>query len=279
MPESWKQPVARPLFTDSLILELVEAAANEEPRDHEFRLHFSGAGSCTRKTAYKVAGIEADDPMDPAGLWVTWLGTLIHEKLQEAIQRRYEDSQVEVRSVIPNLASGYVDAIVSIDGVLYAYELKTVGGFGFGKAIGLSNYKRESPEGPRRSAVVQGALNALALGCQHVVVGYIGMEAISVQRAEAVGLGQFDRILAEWHIPEDVWRPMAEAEVKRWEQIVKWVDDGQLPPRYCPDDDGEIKILDPEAKKAPWQCKYCSHRPRCLQDGPGRVPIEFKDAS
>lgn len=275
---NWRLPVPPDdiLFTDALITEWMAAAESAGEKAKAFpdsRLRFSDAGICSGQLAYKGLGVKPDHPtLDPAGLWVTGLGTMIHELLQAALRRRYPHLLVEVKAII-RFTSGHCDAVVEIDGIRWLYELKTVGGFAFQKAIGLERYEIKNPQGPRRSAILQAGLNALANDCHNIAIGYIALEAVSVQRAAKTGLGQLDRILAEWHLDHEDWMPMALAELARQQAVLADIDSGWLPKKSAPDDEGKLVDLDPLASRVPWQCEYCSFRQRCEGDGAARTPI------
>lgn len=270
-------PVDRPIFTDALIAELIAEARTAERKAQAYPtpFRFSDAGACSRVLAYAALGLEPTEPMDAAGLWVTGLGTMIHEMLQAALKRRYPQARVEIKGLIETVTSGHCDALVVINGVRWLYELKTTGGYAYDKATGLNRkgHKRGDPAGPRRGALLQAGLNAMAHECSMVAIGYIAMEAVSMQLAEKLGLTQLDRVLAEWHIPEEVWRPLAEDEIVRQRQILQAIDTGQLPVAQAIDDDGEPEYLDPLARRPSWRCVYCRYRSRCEHDGAHRQQL------
>lgn len=289
MPQSWQFPIGQPLFTDSLARELVEQDRNSprKAKAADTRLRFSDAGKCARQIAYDLLGLEGDG-MDPASLHVANTGTVYHELLQAAIARRYPGAQMEVKGNLdPVLSnSGHADAYIaadvianvdpSWDGGDVLFELKTKSTFQFDKAVGVmrKGWKRGTPEGPGHEVILQAALNAEANGCRTLIIGYVCFENFSVGLAEKVGLGQFDRFLAEWVIPYEVWHPMLADEIDRLTHVLDTVDDGLLPERTVYDDDGSLITIDPEAVRPHWRCNgYCSYRYQCELDGPGIVPI------
>lgn len=276
---TWRWPITEPLFMDSHAKELVAKALSEPSKAQAFDTftRYSAACACSRQLAYSALGVEPDETMDYAGQIVMDLGTTEHEKLQAAIERRFPGAQFEVPSRHGDLTSGHCDAYLPP----YLLEIKTVGAYAFDKAIGLNRKARklENPEGPKLSHIVQAGLNAAALGCSVVVIGYLSKEAVSAPLAEQCGMRPIDRILAEWAIPEENWRPLVEAELQRITDAASLVENGYLPERIEPDDRGVVRTLNPEATSYRdagywWRCNgYCGYRYRCTQDGPGVVPI------
>lgn len=280
MSEDWKIPVSLPLFTDAYAQELIDKAKTEPRKAKAFdtRFRFSDAGRCSRQLGYEDLGVEPE-VWDVASLHVAAFGTHYHELLQDALQRRYPNVKVEVKSVIVDLDSGHADALVEIDGVLWLYELKTKSTFQFDAAVGVNRKafarKKEGAGGPGLDVIIQGGLNAMANHCDMLAVGYVCFENYSVGLAEKIGLRQMDRFLAEWHIPREVWEPLAHAEVERLKEIAETVDLGYLPEREMFDEDhwGELIVLNPSLSRPHWRCQYCSFRGRCEDDGGGTIPI------
>lgn len=151
-----------------------------------------------------------------------------------------------------------------------AVEWKTSGAFGFDQAVGLNRkaYDRKNPAGPRASAKLQGALNAVALDCDLLVIGMISMEAVSKQLAEKVGFADHDRIMGEWHYDKAEFGPWAQAELARMDEIAMQITAGVLPGPVAIGDEMEAITLNPHLYRQPWQCSYCSHLDTCL-----RVPV------
>lgn len=157
------------------------------------------------------------------------------------------------------------------------WELKTMGGFGFDKSVGLNRkaYKLadKGPEGPRASAKLQGSLNALACDADELRIGHISMEAVSKQLADKINWGDEQRILAEWSYSRAEFEPWALREKRRMAAILNLVDHETLPDRWAVDDSMEQIHLNPQAAKAPWQCDYCSYRALCEFAGGGEPSL------
>lgn len=284
---NWKNPVA-PIMTNALLDELVVSDKNSGPKATAFDtpLRFSSAGDCARALSYQVLGAKVTNPFDAPSVWVTTLGTLIHEKVQEAIERRFPGTTFENKAQIEGVTSGHCDGLADgevitaqytdWDGGKVLYELKTMGGFSFEKSIGLRKQSRKmvEPEGPRYTAVLQAALNAYANECDTIIIGHISLEGISKGVAAAVGLNDTERTIAEWHIPKEVWLPLALGEIERQKEIVRTVrEDKVLAGRIILDDEGTLKAIDPSADRPFWKCDYCSYKDLCIADGSGIVSV------
>lgn len=288
MPESWKIPVVNPLFTDCLAQEIVDKAKTEGPKPHAFdtRLRFSDSGDCARSLAYKTLGLP--DVLDPASLHVAFMGSTYHELLQAAIQRRHPNAQIEIKGIVEEANdSGHCDALVVLpDGTRTIYELKTKSVYQFDMAVlGTSRQARkmgaDGPNGPGIDVILQGALNCLAHNCDLLTIGFVCFNNLTPALATKLGLRRMDQFLAEWHIPRDVWEPLAKREIERTNEILEAVDLGYLPAREVYDEKshGELTEIDPGAAKPYWKCAdYCSFVDQCIQDGPGTVeiPVEIR---
>ena len=272
-------------LTDSLIREWVEAERErgKKPTAHDTRFRYSGAGDCARYLAYAALDDSTDSTMDAGGVWVTGLGTRIHEWVQEAMVRRFPNAKLEIPTTL-GLTSGHCDAVVPAtdmeaafpgwDGGDVLYELKTMGTTKFDKQTGIKRRYRkiENPDGPAMTAIIQGGLNAMANNCETVIIGSIALECVSVGVAGAIGLTDFERFIAEWVIPREVWEPAAEAELRRIEKIDTLLQGGLLPDRE------RVANLngDPEPIKfeRDWKCNgYCEYADQCFMAGEGIVEI------
>lgn len=303
-------PDPTPRFSTVLLdaLERQRDEDGEKATANGTRIRHSDAGKCARAIALKAAGFPAA-PMDPAGVHVTNLGTLIHEAWQEALASALGADNVEIEPTcqVDGLdASGHIDAIITLtdsDGEptwRVAYELKTVGGFGYKKAVG----ERGEPEGPKHGAVVQGCLNAYAADCDELVIGYLATEAISRQAAERAAnkgahIDELRRFTAEWTYSRDDIERIAKPEVARLQRVLDLLDDGYLAPTKIPDPEiperafvadprsgrWEVYGDSPDAESdepmavldtgTTWQCAYCPWQEACAAiDIAGPVRVE-----
>ena len=172
---------------------------------------------------------------------------------------------------------GHVDLTLKAGDKTIVVELKTINGTGFKKAIG--------GEGPRHSALVQGAMYAHASNADLLIICYLTMELLSPSWAEARGFDNTGRFGAEWHFTKEEFTPIAEAEIARLDYIADNLVQG-LPhevPRMFSEYDPEIpwgaEIIDPStgawvleednqllAKGKTWMCNYCNYQDRCANE-------------
>ena len=274
--------------TDSLIREWVSA---ERERGKKLTaagtpFRYSGAGDCSRALAYSAMDDSNESTMDGGGVWVTGLGTKIHEWVQDSISRRFPNAEFENPTQIGQLISGHCDAVIpeadmiaafpEWDGGKVLWELKTMGAAKWDKARGLKRRARkiENPDGPALSAIIQSGLNAMANGCKTVIIGHIALECVSQGIAGDIGLSEYERFISEWVITEDVWRPAAEAELRRIENISKTIGQGFLPERERVSDlDGDTTHINFDRD---WKCNgYCEYSDQCWTAGDGIVAIEM----
>lgn len=285
---NWKYPV-QPIMTDALIREWVEKHHADGPKPTAFDtpLRFSSAGDCARALAYQALGEPATNGFDAPSIWVTGLGTIIHEMVQEAIGRRFPGAIFEPKGKIGNIASGHADGVVDGDTITAVipdwnggkalYELKTMGGMAFEKSIGLKRRSRttENPEGPRISALLQSALNAYVHDCDTLIIGSISLEPISRGLGAGANLDEIGRFIAEWHIPKSVWSVWAQTEFDRQSNIVESAQKGWLPqPSIVEDvtDEGLLyRNIDPTSARPYWKCDYCAYKELCISEGAGIV--------
>jgi hypothetical protein len=297
-------PDAQPRFVQLLVEKM--AAANDEagdkPTAHGTRVRHSDAGKCSRAIAFTAAGVPRSDPMDLPGVWVTSLGTLIHEAWQAALAEKFPDASIEAKLRIGGLdASGHADAVIDMPDVAMEvgapdtsgyhppikrilFELKTCGGFSYKMKVG----ERGNPEGPSWEHKLQAALNGLAIDADEIVIGYIATEAISKPAAARKKIGELTRFCAEWSYSREEFEPWAVAEQKRLQGILDLLDEGQLAARKfaTPELPAGHEIVDPktgrwEVKRDDqivdtgtfWACGYCSFQTVCATTEPGRIPV------
>lgn len=286
-------PDPEPAFLAGYFVHLQERNASEGQRPHAVegtRFRHSMADSCSRAVAYHALKVPETNPMDLAGIVVTSNGTTKHDEIQEVLCEQLDPDvfRVEVPCQIDGFdGSGNADGLLEIshgDGVVkrVLWEHKNVGGFAFKMAIG----ERGAPQGPKRSAIVQAALNALALDADDIVITLMTWEAVSVNIAKKKKLSELGRVTAQWTFTRDEWEPLARAEVERVTGILALLDDGQLPARKMPDPEfpRSAQIVDPltgrwelhdETKGlvdtgSTWACGYCRWQDVCATTPAGR---------
>lgn len=257
------------------------ANGNEPPSTpDDMRWRGSQAGMCARKVAYETAGLEKTDPPSTADYWRMGLGSVVHELLKPAVDAWLDsDDSVTIEEEISvrlgEHGYGHVDLVLRTnDGKTIVLELKTINGFGYKMCV-------EKGEGPRHSHVLQGSLYANALDADLLVIGYLSMENISPNRAEAQGIDDIGRFASEWHFTPDEFKPLAEKEAARLAGITDEVHESGEPsliPRRFSHSDPDIpfpaEIEDPRTGRwilenqygKVWQCRYCDYQTRCIND-------------
>lgn len=300
-------PDPSPRFVGVLVEEwdAEDWVAGDKPTAHGTPFRHSDAGKCARAISYTAAGIPKSDPMDITGVWNTRLGTLIHDQWQAALQARFPGAEVEVTcSTVGADGSGHVDAVIRWqygdmlvnDGQgptrTVAYELKTVGGFGFKAAVGAAR-KGTPAEGPKAAHLLQAAINGRAVDADEVVVGYLAKECISANVARRFGIDDdLGRFAAEWTLTREQYEPLADLEAERVAGILALVADGKLAARKSPEMPTGAEVTDPETGAyevrlrtedgetvvtdtgRTWECDYCPYRTVCLTTEAGRIPVE-----
>jgi hypothetical protein len=261
-------PVVNPMFTHLLARAIAEQRIEAGPKEHAFETPFrhSDAGKCSRYLGLKLAEVPISDDFDLASDWVMGLGTALHEWWQIELRRIYPDAQIEVRVHIAELTSGHIDALITINGKTFSYELKTINGFGFSKAVGVIKSRGGAlvpPDGPKVAHIIQACLNAYGCDADYAVVGYLALESISIQVAANLGLGELDRFMAEWIIGRDLYAPIAVRELARLATVKARFDAGRLPAGVAVGDDWSDVELDPNASFRNWRCWYCPYLEKC----------------
>jgi hypothetical protein len=274
-------PVAHPLLTQLLVEAIHDrnVAAGERPKAFDTAFRHSDAGKCARALGMALWGFAKDPVVDLPGEYVMWLGEMIHLAWQDAVVAKFPTGSVTVEEKVRHgeLSSGHADAVVVLEnGKKLVYELKTMGGYGFNRAVGLDRkrYARTEPEGPSVTAKLQGALNAYAMDADLLVIGVVSLEAVSRQLAGRLQMPDLDRILSEWHYPPEAFVPWAEAELDR----LAWIKSDVERLRYLPDriavDTNGTTTLNPKTSSPDWRCTYCAYRQQCITLGPGIVNME-----
>jgi len=236
--------------------------------------------------------------MDLSGVWNVTLGTLLHEAWQAALVERFPDAEVEVTcATVGADGSGHIDAVIRTAERVTAYELKTIGGFGYKAATGTAR-KGTPAEGPKSEHLLQAALNGAAVDADEVVVGYLSKESLSVNVAERFGASELERFCCEWTFTREQYEPLAAMEAERVATVLGMVADGNLAPRHLPEMPKGARVID-VAKGAwvlehisgddcdpndegtritvdtgrVWQCGYCNRRTLCATTEPGLIPL------
>lgn len=289
-----RKPDPSPTFLQPYFDHLAAKNEADGERPHAVegtRFRHSMAAACSRQVAFHALEVPASNPMDLAGIVVTSNGTAKHDEIQAVLTDHYapldgDRLDVEVSVKVDGLdGSGSADGALSTTDGLVCWEHKNVGGFAFKMAVG----ERGNPQGPKHAHVVQGALNALAMQADLLVITYMTWEAISVATAKRKHFDEAGRVSAQWTFTRDEWEPLAQAEAERVGKILACVDGGELPARVIPDPElpaghrivhpqtggWEVRGQDDDILDAGtfWMCNYCRWQTVCATTSAGRQPI------
>lgn len=257
-----------------------DIARGPKPTAKGTPFRYSDAHGCSRKMQYSALNATTTEPWDAASAWVTNLGTLLHEHLQEAIAEQAPNAQFEVASQVNEYLSGscdgYIPGPLGIGNGL-VLEIKTVGQYVFNSQAGYGNYKRTEPKGPKWSAIVQAGMNAIGIErggepeVEFLALISLAKEAVSVNKAKTLGITDpYERFAQEWWFPRHEWEGPALEEINRITQIAEDTKDGLLVQPSVVEDDLSHKNITPGSY---WACDYCPFRTLCEQDA-GTTHIE-----
>jgi len=249
-----------------------DEARGPKPTAKGTPFRYSDAHGCSRKMQYAAVGATPTEEWDAASAWVTNLGTLLHEQLQDAIAETMPNAQFEVASQVNHYLSGSCDGYIpGPDGQPgIVVEIKTVGQYVFNSQAGYGNYKRNDPKGPKWSAIVQAGMNAIGIERGgEPEVGFLTLislakEAVSVNKAKTLDITDpYERFAQEWWLHRAMWEEPALEEINRISEIAEETLSGLLVAPSAVDDDLSHKKITPGSY---WQCDYCPFRSLCEQD-------------
>lgn len=273
-------PDDEPRYADIIVGALQRDEAGRDKAENTL-LRNSWAGMCARAIGYLSKDIQPTEPHTAADYWRFNIGQYVHDVVQKALTEALPNAQIEVKVDMrttdkPLDSSGHIDIVVSAPDHVTAIELKSIGGFGYKKSIGA----RGDADGPRHSAIMQGALNAYALDADEMVIIYVATENLSPREIQKLGRGDIGRFYSEWTFRRNDYVPIAEKEIRRLGKIAEMVNADVLPPRSMPSIPPKARIIDPEAGRwdlevdgnivdsgSAWECGYCPFRTECINDG------------
>lgn len=275
---------AGPMFAHLLAQEEARKAQTPKLTALGTILRYSGAYGCARRMGYDAFDANYTESPTPASVWQATMGTIIGEKMADAIIRAYPQARAEEPSQLSEFISGSADVFIPASDIgPVVYENKKKGSYAFNKALGYSRrfgkIELKNPEGPPWDAVVQAGLNALGIQAKFpgmepiffVVVGVVSDDIVTVKENRQVDISDFNRFAQEWHVPADDWMPETMSEYARLSEVAETIDLGYLPDRWARNDAGHDIKLDPFGEN--WQCDYCPYRTLCVNDGEGQVRI------
>jgi hypothetical protein len=266
----WAQALAEAWYQTYLVRDEYKIAHPDA------RMRHSDAGKCSWALAATMRGAEPE-PMTIGGVWNVTIGQMVHDAWQAEMAKLYPDGVAEAVAVHEHdgrvVTAGHADFWIPSERI--CFEGKTVGGYGYKTHVGAQG----DAQGPMWTARLQGALNALALDADLLVVMDWAKENISANVAKKAGLDELGKFCAEWVYPRSIWEPWARAELKRIVGIVATVEAGDSwPVRYIPMVMAKgAEVIDPvkgrwEARQdgqimasgSAWTCGYCDHKAACV---------------
>jgi hypothetical protein len=273
---------------------MAQEEGNPRPKAADTRFRHSDGGGCARAIAYAALDVPQSNPVDIAGYWVMGAGKVFHDLVEDEMKERY-GMEAEVTCIVDGFdGSGHADGVLThpsgepdeVPPWRVCIEYKSTGGYAFKMAVG----ERSQPQGPKWSAVVQGALNAYALHADELIIGLVSYEAISKAIARSKGFSDVQRFCAEWTLTRDEYRPIAEREMARVVGILEGLDRGVLPARTLDDPTypERMEITNPRRgiyveydenqqvvdQKTTWHCSYCRWQDMCALTPSFEVPLE-----
>lgn len=255
----------------------VEYHVNKPQADLDTLTRHSKAATCMKEVALERDGVDRE-PMDDAGLHVTFLGTLLHAAWQQAIAETWPDVVFEQSSTLQGLTSGSCDGLRAYDpSNRHVLELKTEGEYSYDLQIGLKG----APAGPKPSHLAQLALNVVGHDADRGTVVLMRRSSISAGQAERHNLDTVRRFGAQFTLSREQLQPYAD----QWLAQLEWIRDHDTDdvPRHHPHEmpkgavvvdplvgrwelhqDGDI--VDTGAVWGDNKCRhYCSVRDACIE--------------
>lgn len=173
-------------------------------------------------------------------LHAAFVGTVLHEAWQEALEEVMADKVLLEQALLhpSGLVAGHADTVLydADRDAVEVVDLKTRDQWG---------YLRDLRDGPKMSAFTQGGFYADMVGARFVTI--VAMP-VRLPRLDTLKKRGHDPELwsgAQWTIGEDMWRPLVEAELARFQGIQDLVDSGTLPARTDPELPRGAVITDP----------------------------------
>lgn len=289
------EPELEPLISHLRGLEAARHALIYKPTAKGTDTRYSSVLRCKRQIQYAIEKREPSDPTPPASAMQMRNGELIHQEWQALIAATFPNSVAELATQVNEFVSGSCDEFIPEADMIARYswwsgghvvaEYKTTSRFEFDKQLGMDSdhyrWNRQG-EGPKPSAVIQCALNALGVERElSLTIGTLILctetfEPLSVSKCKprppawpGMPIDSALRSTAEFHIAfDDTLRLIAANEVARLSTVAIEVRRGVRQPREAVDDRTMSSVtLSPAGGRPSWQCDYCSHRGTCLHDG------------
>jgi hypothetical protein len=221
-------------------------ALSEEPRLPDGKWHPSSLYGCPRKAVYEVRGVEPTNPVDARGKRVFRVGHILHNFVQDAVERKIGESLTQAYREVP-VSLPELNVVGTGDGLVQFasgfWELQEY------KSINSTAFRyRDLPKTEHVGQVTPYLLALQRHGSPDNAIPPLG-DALTRARLTYVSK---DDLRVEEHTVL-----LTEAKIADLEGRVAWLnpyrEGTSLPPR-----------LKAEGKsKTPWQCGYCAFQTRC----------------
>jgi len=225
--------------------------SKRERDDGEF--HASGAGSCYRKQMYSYYGYPTDEK-DMKSYMILDLGTVVHERIQEAIRfhvnHNDEESKIFIEDKINipllSLVGSYDVGLLNTKDEFYLWDIKTAAAYKWTTKFGLKKNRK-----PLSDINYKLQLGTYAMGIRekykpkklHMYLYWYNKNTSQVR----------EQIVA----PE--WEEKAHEYWTNLNEILRWFPDGV--------DFEKSEELDPGISYGvpfqDWECKYCQFNSIC----------------
>jgi len=213
------------------------------------------------------------------GHWSFQMGQMVHDWFDAWMPVAFPGIELEKQYHLPEKyglkVGGNADAYLPEDweGRSAAFELKSINGMGFKRAS-----QGQNPDGPRDSALIQGALAGLGLDTDIVVIINQALEVTSKGVAKQKNiLHEEQRFSVEWLLTREQYVPIAEAEIARVKLALACEDDAPRRPFGIP---AMAEITNPNTGHwvelsddgvmtntgSTWHCGYCIYQTQCIKD-------------
>jgi len=229
-------PAKKKKLLPTLINQMEEESKKTYPPAKEPAFRASGVGGCQRKMMYKLLGY--DERHDHVSVFTLQQGTLVHEMIQNYLQRAgVIESLEEELQILPNL-KGHYDGVIQLEGERYLLEIKTINHVAYER---VSKYNTVYKKYLLQAHCYMKALDLKKAIFLFVNKGHTISDEFKADNPDIDPL--FHEV--EIHFDKKIW---AEVEEKLGE-LVKYFDTKTMPP----------------AKKVS-ECAYCNFKDKCWSD-------------
>lgn len=242
-------------------------------REPDAKWHPSGIFGCLRQTVYQYRGTPETNPRDHKSKRTLWLGTQIHEWLQDAVRSHPEiiEAYTEVHIDISDLnIVGDADVVYRTDRGWELGEVKSIGTFAL-KAAQRPDAGLPKDDHRKQAMTYMYALRTLGSVAKPDCQKHPGGCPVLEPLGDALNRICFAYVEKDSLQPNEVYLDWDEGFVPELVDLVEQLsayanDANSLPPRL-PFGGKNMDTRD-------WRCKYCPFADRCWQVDPKEVPVE-----